>query len=133
MSTTHETALFKAFILPNRRDRYINLLKNAKGRAKLLTTFAHFKDLDPRYAHRIPPGAQQTDTIAADLRQRGAPSDCYVMSELRTLDSKTLPLSEALDAIVGYGMGSFISCLPGKLAYFEGEEPGERYILERAV
>jgi len=30
-------------------------------------------------------------------------------------------------------MGAFVSCIPGKLGYFESEEPGERYVLERAV
>jgi len=25
----------------------------------------------------------------------------------------------------------FLSCIPGKLGYFEGEERNERYILER--
>jgi hypothetical protein len=27
--------------------------------------------------------------------------------------------------------GTFLSCIPGQLAYFEGEEAGERYILAR--
>ena len=38
---------------------------------------------------------------------------------------------EALEKIVGLRMGAFISCIPGVLAYFEGEETNERYILER--
>ena len=40
-------------------------------------------------------------------------------------------LSEALAEVIGRGMGTFISCLPGKLAYFEGEERNERYICHR--
>src|SRR5687768_17538784 len=37
----------------------------------------------------------------------------------------------ASDAVVGRGMGTFISCVPGKLAHFEGDERDERYIFER--
>jgi len=33
--------------------------------------------------------------------------------------------------VVGWHDGTFISCIPGKLAYFEGEGLNERYILER--
>ena len=31
------------------------------------------------------------------------------------------------------GTGVFVSCLPGRLAYFEGEDVGARYVLERDV
>ncbi|MGA2348155.1 MAG: hypothetical protein ABSF93_19245 [Candidatus Sulfotelmatobacter sp.] len=40
-----------------------------------------------------------------------------------------MPLVEALKKIVGYQMGTFLTCVPGKLAYFEDEE--DRWILER--
>jgi hypothetical protein len=33
--------------------------------------------------------------------------------------------------IHGLGHGTLLSCLPGSLGYFEGEEIGERYVLER--
>jgi len=133
MSIDHATALFSTFILPNRQDRYTNLLKSAKGRAKLRSSLAHFQDLDPRHARRIVPSNLANEAIAEQLRKRGAPKECYIVSETAELDGQTLPLEDALDAVVGRGMGTFISCVPGKLAYFEGEEPGERYILERAA
>jgi hypothetical protein len=40
-----------------------------------------------------------------------------------------LGLEIALKETVGRQMGTFISCIPGKLAYFEDEDG--RYILER--
>ena len=43
-----------------------------------------------------------------------------------------MPLHDALNDVVGSSDGTFVSCIPGKLAYFEGEEPNERYILERS-
>jgi hypothetical protein len=42
-----------------------------------------------------------------------------------------MTLDVALDAVVGRGMGAFLSCIPGRLAFFEAEGPGERYILDR--
>jgi hypothetical protein len=43
-----------------------------------------------------------------------------------------MALAEALPMLVGRGQGTFISCIPGELAFFEGEEPGERYICHKA-
>jgi hypothetical protein len=40
-----------------------------------------------------------------------------------------MPLADALRKIVGNGMGTFLSCVPGRLAYFEDEDG--RWILER--
>jgi hypothetical protein len=40
-----------------------------------------------------------------------------------------MPLDQALKATVGNGIGTILSCIPGKLAYFEDEE--ERFILHR--
>jgi len=40
-----------------------------------------------------------------------------------------MELAVALKEVVGRQMGTFLSCIPGKLAYFEDEDV--RYILER--
>ena len=40
-----------------------------------------------------------------------------------------MSLDEALEEIVGRSMGTFLSCIQGRLAYFEDED--QRWILER--
>jgi hypothetical protein len=42
-----------------------------------------------------------------------------------------MPLDAALEGVYCGDMGAIISCIPGKLAYYEGEDHGERYILDR--
>ena len=42
-----------------------------------------------------------------------------------------MELRDALGKVVGHGAGSIIWCLDGRLAYYEGEEPGCRYALRR--
>jgi hypothetical protein len=54
---------------------------------------------------------------------------CWVISEEGDLDGKELLLSKVMQEILGRGMGTFLSCLPGRLAYFESEDG--RWILER--
>lgn len=65
------------------------------------------------------------------LKAKGAASTCYVMSENTKLDGREMELEAALKKTVGYQMGTLISCVPGKLAYFEDEDG--RWILERMV
>jgi hypothetical protein len=43
------------------------------------------------------------------------------------------PLADALSRVIGAGYGTFLSCVPGKLGYYEAETPGERYFLIRLV
>jgi len=51
-----------------------------------------------------------------------------VVSEDSRIDSKQMPLLTALEQVVGYGMGTLISCIRGRLAYFENED--QRCLLE---
>jgi hypothetical protein len=127
----HERALVKAFILPQRQERYLELLSNPKRRGDATREFDHFKHLDPRWIVEIAPRLQHTNDIFEILRGKGAPESCYGISDWEELDQKVLPLIEALKELVGAGMGAFLSCLPGRLAYFEDEE--QRCILERAT
>lgn len=54
---------------------------------------------------------------------------CYAISEDDAFDGMLLSLREALDAIVGSGSGTLLSCIPGRLGYYEEEGPKVRFIL----
>ena len=125
-----EEALIRAFVLPGRRERFPTLPANPKARRKLVLQFAHLHDLDPRFAHRIAPRDQTVEKIYQVLKEKGAPEMCHVMGE-GGLDGRDVGLREALEEIVPSSFGNFISCVPGRLGYFGGEESNERYILER--
>jgi len=129
----HSSALIRAFIAPERQERYLGLLTSSRGRDKLRARLAHLRDLDQRFVSSPPSDEQTPSRLAALLRARGAPEECVLLAEDAALDGRRLPLAEALSMVVGRGMGAFLSCIPGRLAFYEGEEPGQRYILERAT
>ncbi len=129
-SEEHEQGLVKAFLLPQRQERYLELLSKSKRRKDLTREFAHFKHLDPRWVVEIMPRFQHAKEIFRILREKGASETCYCLSEDDELDRKSVLLTQALSTIVGRGIGTFLSCLPGRLAYFEDED--QRCILERA-
>ena len=127
----HEEHFARSFILPEKRARYLSLLESKRGRKKLLDGLNHCHDLDERYAQLIPAGQQNAQAIEKVLKRKGAPEQCYVMSDDVDIDGKEMLLREALLKVVGSNMGTVISCVAGKLAYFEFEDMGERYLLER--
>lgn len=127
-----EAALIRAFIIPTKRERLVELLAKPKRRQDVLNTLYHFAGLDPRFISRIHGAESSAEGIEALLRSKGAPDLCYAISTDSELDGRTVPLREALTRILGLGHGTFLSCVPGSLGYFEGEEIGERYVLERS-
>jgi hypothetical protein len=126
-----EELFVKTFIDPDKQSRYLDLLANPKRRNGFLHRFAHHLDYIPLLAIHIQPAQQKAEQIYQRLKKRGASDTCHVMSEWSEIDGKDISLSEALDQVVGVGMGTVISCIPGRLAYYEAEEVGHRYILTK--
>jgi len=126
-----EEALFRAFISPRRRHRYLSLLESTKGRNRLRKELAHLRDLDMRFARRIPSNEQTAERVERLLRGLGAKDQCLILSETLELDGAHMPWRLALDRVLGTGRGTFLSCVPGRLAYYEGEDPGDRFLLVR--
>ncbi len=125
----HERQLVLSFILPQRQSRYLELLEKPKRRKEITDSLAHFKHLDSRFLVHIPSSQQHTSDILKLLKAKGAPENCYAVSEDDSLDGKEIPLAQALEYIVGRQIGTLLSCIPGKLGYFEDEDG--RFILER--
>jgi len=127
----HEAAFVRAFVILAKQGRLLELLPNRKGRESILRTLYHFRDLDLRFARQITPSEQSPEGIETLLLKLGAPHECYLVSDNRNLDARTMPLRSALEEIVGTGGGTLLSCIPGQLGYFEGEAKGDRWLLQR--
>ncbi len=118
-----EEATLRAFIRRERRQRYVALLSSRVKRKKLLGELDHRVegDLDGRFAWPLWRHADSPSGLYDFLRQRGAPERCHVISSIPELDGNEMDLREALEQIHATGMGTLISCIPGRLAYYEGE------------
>ena len=113
----------------NKRDRYREMVSDSRLRHKFTSQLAHFKDFDPQYRLPIPSNRLFADNIARELDKRHSPKIVFAISEDPALDQKEVPLVQALEQVVGRGMGTILLCLPGRLAFVETED--ERFILER--
>jgi hypothetical protein len=127
----HERGL-ALFMVGEWRARFRESLASSKRRDKLRSQLPHFDHLDPRFTTPIPPRERSATILGARLREKGAGDRCYLLSEDADLDGRDLPLDDALVDLVDGGShhATFVSCVPGRLAYFHDEEPENRYLLE---
>ena len=121
--------MIAAFVKRNKRDRYREIVSDSRLRHKFTGQLAHFKDFDPQYRVPIPTNKLFVSSIARELEKRHSPKIVFAISEDPALDQKEFHLIQALEQIVGCGMGTVLSCIPGRLAFVETED--ERFILER--
>lgn len=127
----HEEQFACNFIVPQKRERYLSLLGSEKGRRKIVNGLDHCGDIDAQYKILVPIGQQAAENVYKILREKNAPDTCYIISSNYEIDEKEMKLIDALKKTIGSSCGTFISCIAGKLGYFEFEEPNQRYILER--
>ena len=131
MSREIEEQTIRAFVQKSKQDRCCLLLGHPKRRKDFTKELAHFKWLDERFAHAIPSSVAHTpEEVASLLRKKGAGSKVWTISEDPAIDGTELILEEAIKRVLGREMGTILSCIPGKLAFFQGEEMHSERLLE---
>lgn len=125
----HEQALIARFVKRARRDRYREFVATPRLRPKFIRELPHFRDFDRKFRLPIPSDKLSIQSILRELQRRHSPAVVFAISEDPALDQQDLPLADALDRIVGRGMGTILSCVPGRLVFVQTED--ERFILER--
>ena len=122
----HEEGLIK-FVVKNKQDRERILLATPNKRKKFISHLGHYDLFDETYCIQI----KYRDPIMNYnyLVSLGSPEKCYAISEMDNIDGGIVNLLDALILIIGSDFGTVISCIPGKLAFYEGEN--ERYILNK--
>tara|TARA_R110002051_G_scaffold225076_3_gene288036 strand:+ start:10359 stop:10769 length:411 start_codon:yes stop_codon:yes gene_type:complete len=123
---------FLAFLAEPTKRRIETLLElGEKRRGDVRGMLHHAVRLDPRYCQHLMGSEAFSGPVEAALRKSGAPSTCYVLAANRDLDGRQMPLREALGAIKGMGNGAFVSCIPGRLGFYEYEDIKSSYLLSK--
>ena len=134
-SADHEAAVIRAFVQRDKQERFLGFLANPKNRRKFIESLSHFRWFDQRFVASVQWKVDQDrkltlwekhvsgiENIYRLLQSRGAGPTCWAMSEDAEIDGRELDLREALEHVSGRQIGTILSCVPGKLAYFESED-----------
>ena len=128
MEADQEEAFVRAFIVPEKRDRYLSILANPRRRVKILGELYHDLSTIAARTTKIENRDHGPEVIEKLLKQKGAGATCYLISPKRDLDQQEMPLREALDSLILTDSVAVACCVPGRLAYYKAELT--QYILE---
>jgi hypothetical protein len=124
-----ESAFVRAFIVPAKRDRYLQLLANPRRRARILADLYHVLPVIPERTTKIASRLHFPGPVAHLLARKGAGETCYLISPERDLDQREMGLQEAIETLIMEDCVAIACCIPGRLAYYNAERGGA--ILER--
>ena len=127
----HERGFLEFLVEPSRRRIETLLERGNKRRHDLRSLLDHAVRLDPRFSQHLTGSEAFPAPVEAKLRSLGAPGICHVIAANSQLDAREMPLREALDAIIGKGNGAFVSCIPGRLGFYEYEDMKSSYLLSK--
>ncbi|HYQ59816.1 MAG TPA: hypothetical protein VEP29_02100, partial [Desulfatiglandales bacterium] len=82
MNISAEMEFIKTFVVKQKQERYAYLMQSPKRRGRFLRELFHFRDFDPAY-EVLESGA---DDLLMELRKRGAPVNCLIVSVRPDLD-----------------------------------------------
>ena len=136
----HEQAVIKAFVLRDRQERFLTFLSKPKTRKRLTQELGCFTLFDPRFATPVPwkvdpkiglwqRHLQGIDNVHRLLKSKGAGKTCWALSADADLDGKELELESVLETVFDSDTGTILSCIPGKLGLYSGED--EKLLLVR--
>ncbi len=105
-----EDLTIRAFIVRERRGRFLDLLAHPTRRKNITDSLAHPNPawFDNRFVKQVPPAHKSAASIAKLLRAKGAGLTCWVISEDQKIDAREMELEPLLSDVVGGGMGAIL-------------------------
>ena len=101
-----------------------------KRRGNIVSLLDHHIRLDRRYCQPIPGGQLSVERVESRLVQLGAPATCFVLGG-GALDAGEFILKSALLTLIGFSDAAFVSCIPGRLGYYQYEGPNDGHFCHR--
>jgi hypothetical protein len=122
-----EIEVIKKFVDKTKQDRYIQFISTAKNRHKFINQLSHFNFLKWEKFDKVENNEEQT-ILATLQKNKVVNKRCYIISENKNIDTRTLDVQEAISETVGYGMGTILVFGNADIIYYESEEMNTRYI-----
>jgi hypothetical protein len=93
-----EDLTIRAFIVRERRERFLELLAHPKRRKKITDSLVHPNPawFDNRFVKQIPPAQRSAASTAKLLQVKGAGRTCWVISEDQKVDAREMELEPLL-------------------------------------
>ncbi len=125
-----EERFVRIYVVKAKRDRYIRLLKSKKNRSKILERLNHNLDYDESKARELAPAERGPEALLQLLRTRGVDHRACLMADSSDEDGRSLPLEQAVGALLDCPWGAVLICPPKPIALYKEEDIGRLFLLE---
>lgn len=116
-----EEKFVDAFVVKTKRSRYKSLLRNSKKQAKILGRLNHNTDLEFSKSIELAGARAFSEPLLRTLSTYKIDTHCWVLSDNRDLDSRFLPVCEAVErTALGYS-GTILICPPRSIVVYRPE------------
>ena len=121
-----EEAFVKAFIAPDRKDRWLQFLPSEKNRTKILARLPHtfYEDCDPRFVYdkrNLPPKiAAQVEAALTEWRTANPAQMCHIIACSSEQDGTMMRFADTARELP-QGFGAIAIVIPDRLAYYYAE------------
>ena len=125
-----ESEIISAILKNDNRERAKTLIESKNGRRKFLLTLDHnFIDkVDPKYIIQL--GGHKNEIIDR-VKTYFEGKKCFTISSYSEFDKLELDIVEALEMVIGYGMGTLIYSGDGKVMFYESEDQYGSYLISK--
>lgn len=110
------------------RGRVAALANRSKKHAKLASMFSHGIVFNRSFVKAIGKFGTIQETVEL-LNTHGSPSEVLNLNHENDGRGEWKSLNDAMSDCFGFCSGEIISCLPGKLLFYESEEPEHRAVV----
>lgn len=121
-----EIKVIQRFVIKEKRDRYLDFVKNDKTRKKFISELHHMNFLDQDLFDRVE--GNEYEYIKQRIAFLGTVNECYVISENDSIDKKVLDIETALKEVIGADQGTLLVFGDAEILYSEAEGFNNRWI-----
>lgn len=124
-----EKQFVRRFVVSSRQERYLELLKGPKRRAKFLDELNHNLAYDKAKARVLPPQYKEPEALLSLLASMHVGATCYLLADGNELDGRELRVELAVPEFLFNHWGAVMICPPKPIAIYKEEDIGDLILM----
>lgn len=124
-----EAQFIRRFIVAEKQERYLSLLKGRKHRAKFLDELNHNLAYDKSKATILEEKYKDPENLLSLLASMYVEPACHLVADSNSLDGQSLRIELAVPELLNNHFGALIICPPKPVVIYKEEDIGNLILL----
>ena len=120
-----EAQFIQRFIVADKQERYLSLLKGRKRRAKFLDELNHNLAYDKTKARILEEKYKEPENLLSLLASMQLGATCYLVADSNSVDRKELTIELAVPELLNNHFGALMICPPKPVVLYKEEDIGD--------